>query len=480
MPRTRTGVALALSALLSGCGDSDAAAGGGGSAGCSGCGGSPEGGSAGASGSAGVGGSAGCAGCGGGAGAGGLAPGCVDITVNADVLDDAAAWLRRVHPVPGGLWATAQGIHYSWIAYRFFPEGTSGQYLEETVPWLIVSTFESETGAVTRHDRYKMFPDGFSYSTAVIRSFAGRADGTFSVGHERVENGEHPERVALGHFGDPDLYQSLLVATAGDPSLVSSQTAAAWDGEAFALHAYGAPPQFTLHVARVDDLGNVVLPFTEYGITSNAAPSVLGHATATSAESGRTYVFDAAGDNLLNGHLRDGTRLPGTEFGPKLVKANGTVTTFSAIGTVSADQAGAWVAWTQINVTKPERYEIVVQRLDADGSSIGDAAVLPIGPLDDPGGVEAWRLLARGSSVVIFTSSSSAVYRNDYDGVELGPPERILEGGANVELDIRAMEAIEHDGDVWLSYAQYKGPSYLRVIKAAPGCVYPAEPSSIP
>jgi hypothetical protein len=59
-------------------------------------------------------------------------------------------------------------------------------------------------------------------------------------------------------------------------------------------------------------------------------------------------------------------------------------------------------------------------------------------------------------------------------------PGTILIDGLNDEADIRAMEAIDHDGDVWLSYAQYKEPFYLRVIKASPGCVYPAKPSSVP
>jgi hypothetical protein len=471
MPWMGTWVALALSALLSGCGDSDAAAGGGGSAGCSGCAGAPEGGSAGAGGGAGSGASAGCAGCDGGAGAGGLAPGCFDMVVTPAVLGTPPDWQTYGDPIPGGLWASGSSVHFAWIAYRIDPEANG-----QSVPTLVISTPLTDDGTQAKHDLYELFPNGFYRTTAAISSFAGRADGRFAVGHERVENGEHPERVALGQLGEADFYQAMLVPTVGEPTLLASQTAAAWDGEAFALHAYGAPPQFTLHVARVDDLGNVVLPFTEYGITANPAPGVIAHRTSTSLVSGRTWVFDADGQKYMNGHERDGARLAVIDPPPMELIAPGTSMFMSSYGVVAADpKGGAWFVWTDaIASTIPP---LAIAHVDAGGQVGAVFQALP--PNGDEGRLVDHAAVARGSELWIASATAYRMYTFVATDAALSPGT-ILIDGLNDEADIRAMEAIEHDGDVWLSYAQYKGPSYLRVVKAAPGCVYPAKPSSIP
>ncbi len=400
---------------------------------------------------------------------------CVDIVVNRAMFEDRDAWFVNGDSLPGGLWASDNVIHLAWTSYRFL-DGHTTEYLTDTAPWLILSSFDEATGAVIRNDRYAPFPPSIKWGEGAIRSFAARADGTFVVGHEWVTNSGMSFSAGIGRSTDPTIYTSVSLAEVGPEDTIAAQTFAAWDGEAFALHAYGAPPQFSLHVARVDDQGNVLLPFTQYGITANVPPAVLSHRTATSPESGRTYSFDAEGDTILNGHLRDGSPLPGTESGPKTVVASAEPLYSASDPAIAADASGAWALWWQFAGGSPTvDYKILLQRLDLDGEEIGESATLPLFPLSDPGGIARWTLLSRGESVEVLAASNYSLYSFRYDGA-LGPPKRVLTLAPDDALDIRDMQAIEWQGETWLSYSQNKGDFYVRVLKVKDGCVYPAKP----
>lgn len=181
-------------------------------------------------------------------------------------------------------------------------------------------------------------------------------------------------------------------------------TFAAWDGEAFAMHVYGAPLTFGLFVARVGDNGDIVLPLTEYGIASNVPPTIFSHRTSTNPESGRSYSADASGSAFLSGHLRDGTRLPGTESGAKVVKASGESTEVANTAAISADAAGAWVVWQQ-NIDAAETWGLKVQRVDLNGDATGAAGTIPIFPVDPEDGIWRWGLLSHGETATIIAAS---------------------------------------------------------------------------
>jgi hypothetical protein len=396
------------------------------------------------------------------------------MTLTPKVLEGSDKWRWYGDPIPGGLWATDSGVHLAWIAYRSDPEANGAQVLT-----LILSSLTIGDEHLTEHARYDLYPPGIYTGDSGQVVFAGRPNGTYAIGYHWWRDDERVRRAALGRVGESAFYATADVPEGPGASPIVAHTAAAWDGEAFALHAWGSEPRVTLHVARVDDQGSVLLPFTEYGLTANAAPGLGGHATSTSAESGRTYVFDAAGEKLLSGHLRDGARLPGTEAGPMVLVHPDDNGMNARLGRVSAEGDGAWLSWWQFTLTPSDSpVEIWVVRFDSVAGALGKAAVVPVQPFGTAGGgISSWALLSRGESVVVFGASDSDIYRFDYDGTTLGSPERTLVDGKY--LDIREMEAVEHEGTQWLMYAQSSAPSYLRVLKVAPGCVYPGSPEGL-
>lgn len=408
------------------------------------------------------------------AGAGGSAgapTGCVDIVVGPGALSNPGNWFHAPGPLPGGLFRTASGVHLAWIAYRYYPSSSVEKFLENTVPWLVTSTFAPESGASVGHSERPVFPDKVTTVQGGLFSFAGRSDDAFALGYAYTQNGERKERVLLGRMGDSDA-SSLIVPVSGDPLLIATQTAAAWDGEAFALHAYGAPPQFTLHVARVDDQGNVLLPFTQYGRTDHVGYGETGHKTSTSADSGRTYVFDSDIDNLLGGHSRDGTPLPGTGpiGGGKQVEAVGFPTTSSHMPAVAADGTGAWVGWQQKN-TGPTVVDVVLQRLDLDGAPVGQGIKIFGPPLSE---LSRWTLLSRGPGEVwILGATANRVYAAPVQGGVVGSPIVVVDSAST--FDVRNMTAFDYQDETWLAFSEqhldYAG--VLRVVRVKPGCVYP-------
>ncbi len=422
-------------------------------------------------------------GCGGGSddtpGSGGDsgAEGCVDIAITPETLGDSQAWYSgRMEELSGALWASDLGVHRSWMAYHWPAPKSSLDTFWDTTPWLVVSTFDPQSGQLIGNDSFNLFPPGSSPSDSEIPSFAGRADGNFAVGYSWFESGIHPQRVAMGKVGTAALDHQVSLPVDGDASLIARQTAAGWDGEAFAIHAYGAPPQFSLWVARVEEAGNVLLPLTEFGVTANTATTIAAHKTSTDPDSGRTYVFDAAGSTILNGHLRDGTRLPGTELGPKSVEPIGVEPAFATNAATSADGQAAWVMWRQNALTKLG-WEVLVQQLDLDGNPMTPAASIPPQPLNESDALDRWALLARGKGVLVIAASAYAVYRFDYDGEKLSAPVRIV-STQDIEMDIRNLALLDWNGETWLTYSLLQPVSVLRVLKVKPGCVYPGVPIS--
>lgn len=395
------------------------------------------------------------------------------ILVTRDILPEPSEW-AGVAALPGGIWRTGNGIHVVWQAFRWLSDAGTPS-VDKSRTWLAAATFDPTTGSASAVSTYDIYPPQVTSSQSGLYTVAGRSDGLFSVGYDWFENGSRPQR-ALFLKVSGSTPTSLELPVDGDPSQLGLQTHAAWDGKAFALHAYGAPPQFTLHVARVDPQGNVLLPFTQYGITKNTSSGAFGHKSSTNPISGRTYVFDADLSNRLSGHLQDGSPLPGTgpTSGPKVVEAIGLQTTETSRAAVSADADGAWVGWSQTNTT-PTLKDLVFQRLDIDGNPEGAAIKTSITPLDDPGGI--WRLavLSRGKDRVFAVGASpTRVYGFLIENGVVGPASVIVDAEGSQNFDVRDLVAFDYEDETWIGFSEVAAEGAIRVLRVKPGCVYPS------
>jgi len=442
-----------LAAAVFGCGSEEASGGAGG-----------VGGGIGGEGGTGVGGSSGTD-AGDGGTSGGV--GCADIVVSPQLLPDESEW-SGVKALPGGVWRTSSGLHVAFQAFRWLGDaGTPTGDLTRT--WLAVASFDASSGSQSGINVYDIYPPNITSSDSGLYSVAARDDGTLAVGYDWAESGQRPQRVLFLQVGASQPSKSITVPVNGDPLQIALQTAAAWDGEAYALHAYGAPPQFSLHVARVDAQGNVLLPFTQYGVTYNVGYGEAGHKTSTNGVSGRTYVFDADGARLLNGHDRNGTAIPWTPVpaDPSGVPGVGA----GWPGLVADDVGGAWLAWLQAT-TSVGGDVLAISHVGPTGSIASYVTSQP--PQDDPGNLVSHALVSRGSSVWVASATAQRIYGFDATETSVSVVSVIIDSTSMPKFDIRNMAAFDFQDETWLGFSeQHQGyAGVLRVVKVAPGCVY--------
>jgi len=404
-------------------------------------------------------------------GTGGAPPSCFDLVLTPEILPDPENWLWGADALPSSLFASSAGLHVVWVADRFYPNGKQGSSLEGTSPIPIVTTIALD--GVVSHQARPLLPEGITYPDGRIDSVAGRSDGTFAIGYEWREAGVWHNEVALLRLDETEPYARVVLPAASAADDLGPQTHAAWDGEAFAMHAYGIPPQFSLFVARVSAEGELLLPFTRYGETVNVGYGPLGHKTATSAESGRSYVLDGGYSVLLSGHLRDGDRLPGTEGGAKVVDIEDVFVGGTTPVAVAADPTGAWLSAKAGGA----ELAIPVQRTNLDGAPQGPPLLL------DPfvgGGIVSMAMLPLSDSLVLLLGSGTNIHRQDLAGGKLSKPVALLDGTKWGDIDIRQMSAVQWNGETWLTYHQASYAIHVRLLKATPGCVYVAEPPGLP
>ncbi len=406
-------------------------------------------------------------------GTGGAPPSCFDLVLTPAVLGEPGRWHWVSDALPAALFSSPGGLSVAWVAYRFQPEGKTGKYTSEATEQLVLTTVAPD-GAVS-HETYALLPDSALFPEGEISSVAASPDGTLAVGYGFREAGIWRQEVALLRAGEGEPFARVKLPTASAADDVGFQTHAAWDGEAFAMHAYGIPPQFSLFVARVSAEGELLLPFTRYGETVNVGYGPLGHKTATSPESGRTFVFDDFA--LLSGHLRDGARIPGTDGGPKaIVAANVTWPPSEALA-VAAHAAGGWASWfVSPGALSPF---VPVQPLDLDGNPAGPALVIPAKP-NPTESVMGMALLPLGDALTVFMATQVDIHRFDFDGSGVGKPVGLLGGADQGDIDIRQMAAVRWNGEIWLAYHQASYAIHVRLVKATPGCVYVAKPPGLP
>ncbi|MBK7584296.1 MAG: hypothetical protein IPI67_29345 [Myxococcales bacterium] len=370
------------------------------------------------------------------------------------------------------MWATDKGVHVAWWAVKWLPKPNQPPQWDSGRVWLIVDTFDRDTGTLLGQNLFDPYPPSVTAKLSGLYSVGARSDGTFVVGYDWVENGERPQRAMLFHVGDDKPFANVVLPVAGDPLLIGTQLAAGWDGEAFALHAYGAPPQYTLHVARIDETGKVLLPLTQYGSIPNVSASELGSKTCTGPESGRPYVFSADTDNLLAGHDRAGA--------PRLVwqarrswTPSGSRRRPRGPPALAADADGGWLGWIQ---TKPTGGDLVVQRINLDGDPTGNAAMGSIYPLADPKGLSRIALQSVGKGGArVYSASTTKLYLIPLDAAEWGTPSLIVDSTSTPDFDARDLSPFAWKDENWLGFwEQHAGyDTILRVLKVKPGCVYP-------
>lgn len=392
--------------------------------------------------------------------------GCADTVIRSSSFVSGKDWAAGLGVVRGWFVTSASGLAVVAVGYA-----RNGSPTIETAEMVVgVFSVDSEDASVLDVRELALFPSGITPTDASVDAVAAHGD-LLAIGLDDSFDGD-AQRVALVPTTTTELPTFVSLPIAEAPSPVIGQSFAAWDGEAFAMHAYGVPPT-TLFVSRVATDGTVLMPLTRYGRTASDPTTILGHVSSTSPESGRTYVFDASGAGYLSGHLRDGTPLPGTETQAKKIQAVGTPTLSPHLPGVAADAEGAWVGFEQYNGTNIGM-PMLVQRLTADGDPSGPAIEVPLFPLDDPGGVRTWDLVSAGPNRVTVTAASSfGVYAMDVEDGEVRNLRAVAKFDGKKE-DIRDLIALEHAGELWIGFSENSNGTVLRVLKASPGCVYGA------
>lgn len=377
---------------------------------------------------------------------GSLAEGCVDIRVSPELLENPTQW--SIAGLPLSVWGTSKGIHVAWGASKYI-DSVQSMYV------LRIDTFDPQSGKPLVERVYKLFDKPNSGN---IRAVAGSPDGHIAVIYDTGLS------LAVGHLDDPALSIVTPLKKSGDPW---NPQFVGWDGEAFALDG-GFDDSY---VGRFDTAGNQILPFTKYGAISGSYDA-FGPKLSTHPGSGRTYYFGATGEAYLAGHQRDGTPLPGTGGGWKVLKLIGTDSKGGLFQSITAGPDGAWAIWDVDDPAIVTR--TFAQRLNLDGDPVGKAAELFV-PLDiDPGIFRVHTSMPRPNGAAWFAAATGRyIWQFEYDGETMSEPQVLLDHGACLpeDLGVRDMYAFEHDGNTWVTFSE-QGYFVRRVLLVKPGCRY--------
>jgi hypothetical protein len=307
----------------------------------------------------------------------------------------------------------------------------------------------------------------------------GTHDGRFLAG---ARDGE-AFTVITGDLGDPRVSQSSFAIPEG-MGVTPNVDFVAWDGEAFNMELGSSG--FYTWALRLNPDGSVKQPLSKYGMLVDASYEGydLGYKISTSAKSGVTYLFAATYQRQITGHTRDGTLLSWIPAGGVLTLPlflgppyydMGIISSGGATSpTVSADdQGGAWIAWWQ--ETNRLHNLLGVQHIAADG-------VLGTPLWFDEYASMAHTLLARTSeSALLVMSSGHALYTFEVNGGKLSAARPLTEkqpAGSSNTVMYREMQIVSDGGTDWLVMDQPTEWSMtVRILKIAPGCVYPTYPA---
>jgi hypothetical protein len=412
--------------------------------------------------------------CGGGgglaadSGSGGLPPGCADIVVSAKMLGEPATW-AMVNVLASAAWGGDGAIHVGWAADKALPSAGSGSRA-----WFVIGSFDPRSGEQVDQRLYDVFPPEITSDDVSFHAVGGSPDGTFAVGYKWLLDPTtlSDEMLLIGRVGEDAPVAKVVLATSGAEAAKQVQTQVAWDGEAFAVHAYGSAADqlgYNLYVARVGLDGSLILPYTKYGITGASANSEYGHKTTTDPEGGHSYAFEVG---WLAGHDRQGVAIAGTEAGGKEVAAAGMPGTATGLPAARAMAGGLWVGFQQLVQGRLP----VIQRLDTDGDPAGNAASLPRFPPGDDAGIRPVTFVPRGDRVLAIGMSPMGVYAFEYDGETVGPAMLLMDNGGIREpwMDMRNFSAFRWNDEDWIAFSESRQdmPLVMHVLKVAEGCTY--------
>jgi hypothetical protein len=290
--------------------------------------------------------------------------------------------------------------------------------------------------------------------------------------------------LVTGALGDP----GFSVASFESPAGLGIGTAdfIAWDGEAFNMELDSSDK--STWVARLNSDGSLKQAPTRYGLMTDSSFEGFepGYKLSTNATSGMTYLFSATYQRNVTGHTRYGKPLSwipaegvltlplysGPPYEDMGISSDGGATGPA----VSADdQGGAWIAWNQS--TTREHSLLGIQHIAAEGA---------LGPTMwfDPYGSMAQSLLARSSeSALLVSSDGYGLYTCDVSGDKLSAARNLTEqqpAGSGGIVDYREMQIVSDGNTDWLVMDQGTQRTVaVRVLKIAPGCVYPTHPAEL-
>lgn len=457
--------AVVVLGVMGGCGDSEVAQANNSAAGASGQGGA--GGAGGAN--AGTGGTA-------------LNP-CFDKFLLPEDLP-GEGWSETGRIVPS-IWAGNEGVVVPWQISKKSDLITNPISVQSGHNWIIISALSGINGdSSIPHD---MIPSAVGVSAG---AYYGTTVGSSTLTAFLTNWGLDPEKYADGYLYIVDNGETKEVGLDPMGTLIGA-VHVAWDGEAFVVHGYGGLPEladvpgYPLWMMRVSESGDVIQDWTLFGSTPSVGYGDLGFKVSTDANSGYTYVFDAAGGAYLNGHDRQGNPLARVQNYHAVDLLEG-LSAYASQPAIASDEQGAWIGFNYDQ-------EFRVVRVDRNGDAVSDILAGKILEDDARGWFSGYALISHSPTEAVLVASSGArLYTYPVTREAIGTPNIVYEvtkfhkapAGFTYPALVTAMgmsgvSAAGHDY-VAFTTASEQSASVLRVLQVDPGCTYEAWPPEAP
>lgn len=397
---------------------------------------------------------------------------CVDIHVLPSMLPEPEKWYGVGPPIGVGgdrdhVWRDANGLHVAWNAY----------HVDDGNAEMIVSSFDPATGAVLKH---RFFPHG---GRKVVNSTGVGPDNTVGLAVGWVPPNGGATELALLVISTSDSSENLYpLAPWPDPGY-HHPVGIGWDGEAFAVHAFGEGN--VQYVTRIQPDGTVLLPPTAFG---KAAGYISEIRYATDPESGTTVAVSGflADFPWLTGHLRNGTPLPdpakiqGVQLQPQNWQGGagwGGALTRPAIVAVPGGAAVAWSSTAGLPVST------FIQEINSSLAPNADVISISGEPLPPPAlpdfydGNE-WLTVQPRSGGGWWVAGTNSIAINEFvvdgSGNSTRRPLVTFSRAPQWGFAVTDFESARWNDELWLAF-QDRSSSVVqpfRVIRVHPECTY--------
>jgi hypothetical protein len=398
------------------------------------------------------------------------AAGCVDIHVTHAILPDPAKWSTGgpgigMYADRDHLWRDATGIHVAWN-----PQYATGS------GEMVVSSFDPATGALLGN---RFFPQGGRKGVVA----AGVApDGTVGLGVGYQAPDASTATYALLLMRTDDAIKEQIVAISSWPLSTTVLVGVGWDGQAFAVHGFGADG--TQYVTRIAPDGTVLLAPVAFGREVGYPVEVRYVTDAVSGVS-----FAVTGSALvtfpwLAGHTRDGAPLPdptkiqATQLQPQNFPNDGTWAAGTTRATIAIVPGGAAVAWSH---NPPQPATVMTTFIQPLGAGLTPAQdVIGIAGEVFPGTTvrdsNEWLTVQRTATGWWLAGSNTETI-SEYNVVGNAPATRrplVTYSRNGWRFAVSDMESAGWGDEIWLGFYDQSGPGAqpYRVVRAKPGCTY--------